>query len=162
MNANEFIKYVQECQRDHWRNSDIPRYGEKMMEVIANHYSGCEKCREKFDESDASKVDTLLDIWEKSMSFFDDLEEWICEVGISDLYSHPGGAFVIVPDNAEPAFDIVLTERELDSYIANRWPGAELEEFVFSEEPEASEDERVAGVLLDGECVARVYTGTGL
>lgn len=49
MTANDLIVYVQREIANHWKNSDIPREGEILLERIAEHWMNCPDCCDSFD-----------------------------------------------------------------------------------------------------------------
>lgn len=162
MNAKELIGQVEECRSEHWQDSDISSGGERMLEIIAAHFSVCEDCRDAFD-SEEYEEEFLIDLWHRFMCQTEDVSEWICAKGLQALFDHPNDIFIIVPEAQEnagfPNFIIELSGPALEYEIGKRWPGAEIEDdFEPCEEPEASENEYVKCALLGGEIVARIYT----
>lgn len=162
MNANELITQVQECKSERWQNSDIPTSGERLLEIIADHYETCEECRDTFDEQEYEET-TLIELWHSFMAASEAPEEWICDEGLKMLFDHPVDAYLVTIEDSVPSEWYIRTSEEgVRSGLTKRFPGAKFSDFELCEEPEAKENEYMMLATIDDEIVARIYTQAGL
>ena len=159
MDAKELMNQVRECRNDeHWQNSDISKGGERLLEIIADHYEICEECRENFDLQEYEET-TLIDIWHHFMAANEAPEEWICEEGLQALFDAPIGVYLVTIENSEPSkWNIATSEEGAKFDLTRKFPGVEFDDFEPCEEPEAVENEYVMLAKVNGETVARIYT----
>ena len=77
MNAKELIRQVNEQKANDWRNSDLYRDVERLLEKIAQHYETCEDCRQAFDDTEYEE-ETLK---EMEAYFINDMQlnVWTCD-----------------------------------------------------------------------------------
>ena len=66
MNAKQLIEKVNECSKNNWKNSDLGRGSEKMLEYLADHFEMCEQCRKDFDAQEYPER-TFIEIEERLM-----------------------------------------------------------------------------------------------
>lgn len=119
MSAEKLIKQVEECEANNWKNSDIGREGELMLEVIAGHFRSCESCRKAFD--DQRYEDETIQEFANEFLSCTDISEWIgdckkvVEVGYYDLVR-------VTPTHAStfhiPAPFFLRTQRRIDFVFA--------------------------------------------
>lgn len=76
MNAKQLIEQVNECAKNHWKNSDLWDDSQEMFEQMAEHFETCEECRKEFDAM-CYPEETLIE-FEKNLSGTE-LSDWICE-----------------------------------------------------------------------------------
>ena len=76
MNARELIDQVEICVVENWRNSDLWKETEEVLEKIAQHYQVCPECRNDFDSMEYEEK-TLLDL--ENRYSFSDIKDWVCE-----------------------------------------------------------------------------------
>ena len=77
MNAEELIELVNVEKARHWKNSDIYRETQEMLEEIAKHYETCEECRQAFDDTEYDEEE-LIDM-EQYLDESNGVEDWICD-----------------------------------------------------------------------------------
>lgn len=77
MNAIELIKQINEYQNNNWKNSDLNREVEILLEQIKEHYEKCEECRDSFNDMNYI-YDTLKEM-ENIFVMNLDINLWICE-----------------------------------------------------------------------------------
>jgi hypothetical protein len=158
MKALELISQVAECRSERWQNSDIPSGGERLLEVIADHYKTCEECRETFDLMEYDE-ETLIDLWHDFMAQTEDPADWICEEGLQALFDHPIDVFLVTIENSDPSkWSIATSEEGAKFALREKYPGVEFGDFEPCEEPDAVENEYVMYATVEGETVARIYT----
>ena len=77
MNAEELIELVNVEKARHWKNSDIYRETQEMLEEIAKHYETCEECRQAFDDTEYDEEE-LIDM-EQYLDESNGVKDWICD-----------------------------------------------------------------------------------
>lgn len=77
MDAKELIRQVNEQKAKGWKNSDLCRGVEQLLEKIAQHYETCEDCRQAFDDTEYEE-ETLK---EMEAYFINDMQlnVWTCD-----------------------------------------------------------------------------------
>jgi hypothetical protein len=157
MNAEELIKQIQECKSEGWQNSNIPSGGEKLLEIIADHYVTCEECRDTFDEQEYEET-TLIELWHSFMAANEDPYEWICDDGLQVLFNNPLDVYLVIIEGDPSKWYIKTSETWTRFRLEKQFLGAEFSNFELCEEPEAKENEYVMFVTVDDKIVAKVYT----
>mgnify|MGYP001476122983 CR=1 FL=1 len=76
MNADEFIRAVDESRENRWIDSSIHISGEKFMETLSDHFKKCTRCHDAFDTMKYPQ-ETLLDLWWDVISVVY-VEGWVC------------------------------------------------------------------------------------
>ena len=77
MNAEELIELVNAEKARRWKNSDLYRETQEMLEEIAKHYETCEECRQAFDDTEYDEEE-LIDM-EQYLDESNGVEDWICD-----------------------------------------------------------------------------------
>ena len=77
MDAKQLIAATKECVATRWKNSDIPRNAEVLLEMMAEHFKTCEECRIDFDNAQFSS-ETLIEFASKYLSKSNP-SDWICK-----------------------------------------------------------------------------------
>ncbi len=75
MTAIKLMQQVAECQEDDWQNSDIGAPAQAELEVISDHFRGCQDCRAAFDAQDYPEET----IQEFAARLSGAVEDWICD-----------------------------------------------------------------------------------
>lgn len=76
MNSKTLIEQVRESQENNWKNSDIWKESQDMLEKIAEHFESCEECRKGFDAQEYPEQ-TLIE-FEANLQTTG-IKDWICE-----------------------------------------------------------------------------------
>jgi len=76
MDSKTIIEQVKECQKNNWKNSDLGKNSEELLEEIAYHFETCEECRKDFDSMEYPE-EWLIDFEERLSGT--SINDWTCE-----------------------------------------------------------------------------------
>lgn len=75
MDSKQLIKQVENERKNEWKNSDIGRISEKLLEKIVSHFELCEECRRDFDAMGYPE-NTLIEFEHRLTGT--KLKDWVC------------------------------------------------------------------------------------
>ena len=90
MKFEDFLKAIEECMEEGWKDSDIPREAEIFFEVLYEHVKTCRECREQlkswFEDEESETLLQFVSRWFFTpCSFGIAPEDWLCEKGVEEV-----------------------------------------------------------------------------